>query len=111
MSHVGRSGKNYAGGRDGVRLRPVCVPGGGVRPHRPLGVEPQKAMRPRNRRAGRRRGLFWAAVCSIPLTVALGVGLEFMIDRTNISRYLLYLVYILVLAAPVCLGLRLRREE
>lgn len=63
------------------------------------------------RRAGRRRGLFWAAVCSIPLTVALGVGLEFMIDRTNISRYLLYLVYILVLAAPVCLGLRLRREE
>ena len=34
-----------------------------------------------------------------------------MIDRTNISRYLLYLVYILALAAPVCLGLRLRREE
>lgn len=64
-----------------------------------------------SRRAGRRRGLFWAAVCAIPLTVAVGIALEFMIDRTNISRYLLYLVYVLALAVPVGLGLRLRREE
>ena len=51
-----------------------------------------------------------AAIVSIPLAAGLGVGLEFAIDRTEINRYLLYLIYILLIAAPAWMGVRLRKE-
>lgn len=51
------------------------------------------------------------AALSVLLAVGLGVALEFAIDRTNINRYLLYLLFIIVLAVPTALGIRLRREE
>ena len=51
-----------------------------------------------------------AALIAIPLTVGLGVLIEFMIDRTRISHYLLYLAFLLVVAVPVVLGIRLRKE-
>lgn len=57
-----------------------------------------------------RRGLALAAIVSVPLVAGLGVGLEFMIDRTTLSRYLLYAAYVLMIAVPTCLGLRLRKE-
>ena len=51
------------------------------------------------------------ALVSLPLAVALGVGLEFAIDRTQMNRYLLYALFALVLAVPAFLGIRLRREN
>ena len=58
-----------------------------------------------------RRGLALAGLISIPLTVGLGVLIEFMIDRSTVSHYLLYAAFIAVLAVPAYLGLRLRRED
>lgn len=57
------------------------------------------------------RFLSLAALISIPAVVGLGIWLEFMLDHGGMSHYLLYLVYILLLAVPVYLGLRLRRED
>lgn len=59
----------------------------------------------------KRRGLALAALASVPLTVGIGVGLEFMIDRTTVSRYLLYAAYILVVSTPAYLGILLRKER
>ncbi len=59
----------------------------------------------------KRRLLSWIALISVPLTVGIGVGIEFMIDRTGVSRYLLYAAFILLVSVPAYLGLRLRREE
>jgi len=58
----------------------------------------------------KRRGLALAALLSIPAAAGLGVEIEFMIDHSQISHYLLYLAFLMLLAVPVCLGLRLRRE-
>lgn len=52
-----------------------------------------------------------AAVIAIPLVVILGLGLEFAIDRTQISRYVLYLAYVLLISVPMYLGVRLRKGE
>ena len=49
------------------------------------------------------------AVSSLPLVCVFGVALEFAIDRTRISRYLIYVVFALVVAAPVIMGLKLRK--
>ena len=57
-----------------------------------------------------RRGLALAGIISVPLVVGLGIGLEFMIDRTEINRYLLYLVYVMLVSVPAYLGIRLRKE-
>ena len=62
------------------------------------------------RRWKTRHMLAVAALIAIPLTVGLGVLIEFMIDRTRISHYLLYLAFLLVVAVPVVLGIRLRKE-
>lgn len=62
-------------------------------------------------REGRRqRALAVCAGVSLALAVGLGILLEFMIDRTNISRYLLYLAMALVLAVPTALGIALRNK-
>lgn len=57
-----------------------------------------------------RRGLAIAALCSIAAATGLGVAIEFMIDRTQISHYVLYLCFLIVVAVPVWLALLLRKE-
>ena len=61
-------------------------------------------------RGGNKPGLKRAAMLSIPLCVLVCLGLEFAIDRTNVNRYLLYALFVLALAAPAALGIRLRKE-
>ena len=39
-----------------------------------------------------------------------GVGIEFMIDRTAVSHYLLYAAFLIVVGVQVALGLKLRKE-
>ena len=58
-----------------------------------------------------KKRLATTAVAVLPLAAALGVGLEFAIDRTTMNRYLLYAVFILAMAAPAYLGIKLRKEE
>ena len=55
-----------------------------------------------------RRFLSIAGLASIATTVGIGVAIEFMIDRTDANRYLLYICFLLAVAVPVWLGLRLR---
>jgi len=55
------------------------------------------------------RALAIFSIASIPLVAGLGIGLEFAIDRTEINRYLLYLVYVLLISVPMYLGIRLRK--
>ena len=43
------------------------------------------------------------------LTVGVAVGLEFALDRTTFSKVLIYVGYILIVAVPVCMGIRLRK--
>ncbi len=63
------------------------------------------------RRWKERRGLALAAVLSVFLAAGIGVALEFAIDRTQMNRYLIYLMYVIVMGAPAYLGIRLRKEE
>lgn len=56
------------------------------------------------------RGLAIGAELALALAVVLGVTLEFMIDRTTISRYLLYAAMAAVLAVPAALGVALRNK-
>ena len=56
------------------------------------------------------RKLAVAALAFIPLCVGAGVGIEFMIDRTAVSHYLLYAAFLLVVGVQVGLGLKLRKE-
>ena len=51
------------------------------------------------------------AVAVIPLMVALGLSLEFSIDRSQMNRLLIYFLYIVALGVPAYLGVRLRGEE
>ena len=64
------------------------------------------AFRLRKKRPGSR--LFLFAVLLIPLTVGALVGLEFMIDRSGVSKLLLYGIYILLLAFFGWTALRVR---
>lgn len=58
----------------------------------------------------KRFALSLSSVILIPIVVGIGVGIEFMLDRTGINRLLLYAVFSLAVAVPAWLGLRLRRE-
>ncbi len=58
-----------------------------------------------------RKGLAVIAIISVFLAAGFGVGLEFALDRSNISRLLIYAVFLLVMIMPVALGLKLRRED
>ncbi len=65
-------------------------------------------------RAGRKMPSKRPLVCSIALLVLLTaaiIGLEFMIDRSGISRLLLYLVYALLLSLPAVLALTFRKRS
>lgn len=61
-------------------------------------------------KAGAKKTLPVVSICILPALAALLVALEFMIDRTSVSRYLLYLVYALLLCAPVILGFKLEKK-
>ena len=37
------------------------------------------------------------------------IGLEFLIDRSGLSRMMLYMVYVLLLAVPCVMGIRLKK--
>ncbi|MBQ9210375.1 MAG: prolipoprotein diacylglyceryl transferase [Clostridia bacterium] len=63
-------------------------------------------------RAGKRqKKLGTVAVISIFLAAGIAIGLEFALDRTGIHALLLYGIYLLVMAVPVALGIRLRSLE
>ena len=62
------------------------------------------------RRMKDKRGTAIAALILLPVAAGIGVGLEFAIDRTTVNRFLLYAVFILVMAAPAALGVKLRKE-
>ena len=60
---------------------------------------------------GQSRRTASAAVISVFAAAAVAVGIEFALDRTDINRVLLYVLYVLVMAVPVTLALIARREE
>ena len=62
------------------------------------------------RRMKTKKALAVAAIVSLPAVTALGVGLEFMIDRTTMNRYFLYALFIIAVAVPAGMGIALRKE-
>lgn len=54
--------------------------------------------------AGKRAPL-WVPVLTLSAVVAAIIGLEFLIDRSQINKLLLYVLYILILCIPCVLGL------
>ncbi len=50
-----------------------------------------------------------AASIAVPAVIGLIIFLEFMIDRSGVSRVLLYVIYILLLACLMYIGLGMRR--
>ena len=50
-------------------------------------------------------------LCLIPLVLAAILGIEFMIDRSQINKWFSYLMYVLVLAVPTTLGLVLLEKK
>ena len=62
------------------------------------------------RRMKDKKKLACLALAVLPLAAGIGVGLEFMIDRTTVNRYLLYALFMLVMAVPAWLGIRLRKD-
>ncbi len=62
------------------------------------------------RRMRDKRGVAIAALVLLPVVAGIGVGLEFAIDRTTVNRFLLYALFILAMAAPAALGVKLRKE-
>ena len=63
------------------------------------------------RRFKERKGLAIAALIALAAALGVCVQLEFALDRTAVNKYLIYAIYIVALAVPVCLGILLRREE
>ena len=63
-------------------------------------------------RAGKRhREAGMIAVISVLLAAGIGIGLEFALDRTTINKLLIYAVFIIVMAVPVVLGIKVRNAE
>ncbi len=62
------------------------------------------------RRMRDKRGMAIAALVLLPVVAGIGVGLEFAIDRTTMNRFLLYALFILTMATPAVLGVKLRKE-
>ena len=62
------------------------------------------------KRAGKGKKTLFMLFCMMVLISAVGVGLEFAIDRTEINRYLLYLALVVLVSIPVCMGLKLRKK-
>ena len=51
------------------------------------------------------------SLCSLPLILAAILGIEFMIDRSQLSKWLSYGIYVLVLCIPMALGLLMRKRS
>ena len=51
-----------------------------------------------------------AALMSLPLMTGILVGLEFALDRTEVSRVLLYIIYVIVIACPCVMSFILMRR-
>lgn len=62
------------------------------------------------KRAGKEKKTIFMLFGMMVLISAIGVGLEFAIDRTEINRYLLYLAFVVLVSIPVCMGLKLRKK-
>lgn len=60
----------------------------------------------RNRK--KNRGLATAAIVSVFMAAGIGIGLEFALDRTNMNKILIYVIFIVVISVPVVLGMMLR---
>lgn len=58
-----------------------------------------------------RKRLSILSLILLPVIIGLCVLLEFGLDRTAISKFLLYGIFILLLCVPVTLGLRLLRSQ
>ena len=60
-----------------------------------------------------RKGLRIAAIVSLIVVVGAVIGIEFALDRSAVSHYLLYVLMIVLLAVPVTLGILLltKREK
>lgn len=54
-----------------------------------------------------------AAFVALPVSLALGIAIEFMIDRSGISKWALYAAFALVVFAPAYIGVKLleRRDS
>lgn len=65
---------------------------------------------PAGRAHKRKKSLAAAAVISVFLMVILAVLLEFALDRTEFNKLVIYTAYLAIVAVPVVLGLRLRRN-
>lgn len=50
-------------------------------------------------------------LCLLPLVLAAILGLEFMIDRSDLSKWLSYALYTITLAIPAVLGLFLLKKD
>ena len=68
-------------------------------------------MIPALRRKKSERGLFLLAVITLTVAVAGGVGIEFALDRTDLSKILLYVVFAAAVFAPAVTGILLCRKE
>ena len=53
----------------------------------------------------------WLALGVIALVAGGVIGLEFMIDRSGISRFLLYVPYVLLLALPAVCGFVFKKRS
>ena len=62
-------------------------------------------------KACRRVWPVWLAIGVIVLVAGGAIGLEFMIDRSGISRFLLYIPYVVLLALPAVCGLIFKRRS
>lgn len=57
------------------------------------------------------RGLAIVSLCALPIVLAAILGIEFMIDRSQLSKWLSYGLYIVVLCIPLALGLVMRKRS
>ena len=57
------------------------------------------------------RHLALAALISIPVVTGIAIGIEFAIDRTDMNRLLLYIVFAVLVAVPAAMGFRLLKED
>ena len=53
----------------------------------------------------------WLALGVIALTAGGVIGLEFMIDRSGVSRFVLYASYVLLLALPAVCGFVFKKRS
>lgn len=62
-------------------------------------------------RGGRKKALAIISLSVLPFVTAALIGLEFMIDRSQISKWWSYAVYVTVLLIPCVLGQLMLKEE